>query len=121
LSRGASEQSASSTRPSRISIPPERAAPDDTRDRASALSFIVELTSGSSEEEARKNYRDLQMKFPALLASRDPIIRSSGRRADAAGAYIAAVGPFATLDSATGFCGELKAAGAPCSATENPR
>jgi hypothetical protein len=83
---------------------------------------MVEVTGGQSEEEARTNYRALQMKFPSILKARDPLIRPTERVGDGDDRhYVAAVGPFTTIEQARGLCDELKAAGAQCVMREYAR
>jgi hypothetical protein len=73
----------------------------------------VQLSSQRSEPEAQASFRALQSKFPNLLSDRQPIIR----RADLGdkGIYFRTmVGPFASIDQAREFCGNLKSAGGQC-------
>lgn len=98
------------------------AAPAPARNPAAAggdaAGAYVQLSSHRSEPEAQASFRSLQSKFPNLLSSRQPTIR----RADLGdkGIYFRAmVGPFASLDEASGFCGNLKSAGGQCVVQRN--
>jgi hypothetical protein len=83
---------------------------------------MVEVAGGQNEEEARTNYRALQMKFPSILKARDPLIRPTERVGDGDDRhYVAAVGPFTTIEQARGLCDELKAAGGQCITGEYSR
>jgi hypothetical protein len=78
----------------------------------------VQISSQRSETEAQASFRSLQAKFPSILGDRAPIIR----RADLGdrGIYFRAmVGPFASVDQATQFCGSLKSAGGQCVVQRN--
>jgi len=114
------EETASSTSPSRLELTPE-----PKRSAESVVSpgtYMVEVGGGQSEEEARTNYRALQMKFPSILEARDPLIRPTERVGDGDGRhYVAAVGPFTTIEQARGLCDELKAAGGQCITGEYSR
>ena len=60
----------------------------------------------------------MQGKFPAVLGSKDPVIK----RADLGekGVYYRAmVGPFGSSDEASQFCGSLKTAGGQCIVQKN--
>jgi hypothetical protein len=78
----------------------------------------VQVSSQRSESDAHASFRALQAKFPSLLGDRQVVIR----RADlgAKGVYFRAqVGPFASAEQATEFCGQLKAAGGQCVVQRN--
>jgi hypothetical protein len=78
----------------------------------------VQISSQRSEAEAQASFRTIQAKFSSLLADRQPIIR----RADLGdkGIYFRTmVGPFASADEATQFCGSLKSAGGQCVVQRN--
>jgi hypothetical protein len=80
--------------------------------------YAVQVTSQRSEAEAQASFRELRAKFPNQLNGREPIIR----RADlgAKGTYYRAlVGPFASMDEASGLCSGLKAAGGNCIVQKN--
>ena len=91
---------------------PEPAAPTASA-AASSGGYLVQISSQRSENDAQASFKALQGKFPAVLGSRSPVIK----RADLGekGVYYRAmVGPFASADEATQFCGSLKAAGGQC-------
>ena len=119
------EETASSTSPSRLELTPEPKRSDPARNAESVVSpgtYMVEVGGGQSEEEARTNYRALQMKFPSILKARDPLIRPTERVGDGDDRhYVAAVGPFTTIEQARGLCDELKAAGGQCITGEYSR
>ena len=80
--------------------------------------YSVQLTSQRSEADALAEFRALRAKFPNQLRDREPIIR----RADLGekGTYYRAlVGPFASVEEATGLCSNLKAAGGACVVQRN--
>ena len=105
--------------------PPKPAAAAPTRVAAvppatevASGAYTVQISSQRSETEAQASFRSLQAKFPSLLSDRQPIIR----RADLGdkGIYFRAmVGPFASADQATQFCGSLKSAGGQCVVQRN--
>jgi hypothetical protein len=75
--------------------------------------YLVQVSSQRNEADAQASFRALQGKFPAVLGSREPVIK----RADLGekGVYYRAmVGPFGSSDEATQFCGSLKTAGGQC-------
>jgi len=119
------EETASSTSPSRLELTPEPKRSDPARNAESVVSpgtYMVEVAGGQSEEGARTNYRALQMKFPSILKARDPLIRPTERVGDGDDRhYVAAVGPFTTIEQARGLCDELKAAGGQCITGEYSR
>jgi SPOR domain len=94
------------------------AATNPTSDQAApAVSasggYLVQVSSQRNEADAQASFRALQGKFPAVLGSREPVIK----RADLGekGVYYRAmVGPFGSSDEATQFCGSLKSAGGQC-------
>jgi len=80
--------------------------------------YVVQVSSQRSEADAQSSFRALQGKFPAVLGSRDPLIK----RADLGekGVYYRAmVGPFGTSEEAAQFCGNLKSAGGQCVVQRN--
>jgi hypothetical protein len=96
-------------------------APDQAAPAASASApavtasggYLVQISSQRNEADAQASFRALQGKFPAVLGSREPVIK----RADLGekGVYYRAmVGPFGSSDEATQFCGSLKSAGGQC-------
>jgi hypothetical protein len=88
--------------------------PDQPAPTASASGgYLVQVSSQRNEADAQASFRALQGKFPAVLGSREPVIK----RADLGekGVYYRAmVGPFGSSDEATQFCGSLKTAGGQC-------
>jgi SPOR domain len=86
--------------------------------QATSGAYSVQISSQRSESEAQASFRSLQAKFPNQLGDREPIIR----RADLGkkGIYFRTmVGPFASVDQATQFCGSLKSAGGQCVVQRN--
>jgi hypothetical protein len=80
---------------------------------AAGSGFLVQLSSQRNEADAQASFRALQSKFPTQLGSRSAVIK----RVDLGekGIYFRAmVGPFASSDEATQFCGGLKTAGGQC-------
>jgi cell division septation protein DedD len=108
------EQPTGTVGPSR---PPSRAA-TAAPSAAETGSYLVQLSSQKTEADAQASYRVLQSKYPALLGNRQAIIR----RVDLGEKgvfYRAQVGPFASAEEATDFCGSLKAAGGQCLVQRN--
>lgn len=105
------------------SAAPTRSAPAQTASLAPAVtvpngSHVVQLTSQKSEAEAEASFRALQTRYPNVLGGWQPLIR----RVDlgARGTYYRAqVGPFASIEEANEFCGNLKAAGGQCIVQRN--
>jgi hypothetical protein len=93
------------------------AEPSDGPSRR-GVEYLVLLPEQPSLEAALASYRNLQRRLPALLAGRDPVIRTG-----AAGdhAYVAGIGPFTKADEAKDFCSELKRTGAACHVGEADR
>jgi hypothetical protein len=105
------EQTASSTSPSR-----QQPSLDS---RTNENAYFAEVATGRSETEAQANYRSLQERFPSLLGARNPVIRlavASGT--DDSHRYVAAVGPFTSMELARKLCDELKPSGAQCTTGE---
>jgi hypothetical protein len=102
--------------PTRVaSAPPAAEAPTTA---STTGRYTVQISSQRSENEAHASFRSLQAKFPSLLGDRQPIVR----RADLGdkGIYFRAmVGPFASVEQATQFCGSLKSAGGQCVVQRN--
>jgi cell division septation protein DedD len=74
---------------------------------------VVQVASQKNEADAQAAYRALQGKYPAVLGSRSSFVK----RADLGEKgvfYRAMIGPFASKDEATQFCGSLKTAGGQC-------
>lgn len=121
-----SAQPTSPSAPLSIAPQPTESAPTRTAalpsaTRAAAIpegSYMVQLTSQKTENEAQASYRALQAKYPNVLGSRQPVIK----RADLGekGVYYRAqIGPFASADQANEFCGTLKSAGGQCIVQRN--
>jgi cell division septation protein DedD len=95
---------------------PDQAAPAAGASAPAASAsggYLVQVSSQRNEADAQASFRALQGKFPAVLGSREPVIK----RADLGekGVYYRAmVGPFGSSDEATQFCGSLKTAGGQC-------
>jgi hypothetical protein len=80
--------------------------------------YVVQISSQRSEADARASFKALQSKFPSSLSSRSPLIK----RADLGSRgvyYRAMVGPFASSEEASHFCGGLKASGGQCVVQRN--
>ncbi len=80
--------------------------------------YLVQVSSQRNEADAQASYRALQSKFPAVLGSRSPVIKRADL-GDKGVYYRAVVGPFATPDEASQFCGSLKTAGGQCVVQRN--
>jgi len=97
---------------------PARLAAVPPAAQATSGAYSVQISSQRNESEAQVSFRSLQAKFPNQLGDRQPIIR----RADLGekGIYFRTmVGPFASVDQATQFCGSLKSAGGQCVVQRN--
>ncbi len=93
------------------STPTDQAAP-------TGGGYLVQVSSQRNEADAQASFKALQGKFPAVLGSKDPVIK----RADLGekGVYYRAmVGPFGSSDEASQFCGSLKTAGGQCVVQKN--
>lgn len=93
-------------------LPPAAAAP------VASGGYVVQVSSQRSEADATASYRALQAKFPSVLGSRQPLIK----RADLGtkGVYYRAmIGPFASQETASQLCGDLKTAGGQCVVQRN--
>jgi len=93
-----------------------RAAPEVTESTSDG--FMVQLSSQKSEAEAQSSFRSLQARFPNELNGLQPIIR----RADLGSKgvfYRTMVGPFASVQEASQFCANYKAAGGQCVVPNN--
>jgi hypothetical protein len=105
----------------RTAVAPDPAPPTRVASVASGAEtggYSVQVSSQRSEAEAQASFRALQSKFPNLLSDRQPTVR----RADLGdkGIYFRTmVGPFTSLDEASGFCGNLKSAGGQCVVQRN--
>jgi len=80
--------------------------------------YAVQVTSQRSEADAQAAFRALRTKFPNQLSGREPIIRRADL-GDKGVYYRALVGPFASMEAATGMCSSLKAAGGNCLVQRN--
>jgi hypothetical protein len=84
---------------------------------AVAGGYAVQVTSQRSEADAQASYKSLQSQFPAVLGSRQSVIR----KADLGdkGTYYRAQIPFSSQTEASDFCSSLKAAGGQCVVQKN--
>jgi hypothetical protein len=113
----AAEASSRPAPPSSLApAPPTRVA--SVSSAAEAGSYTVQISSQRSEAEAMTSFRSLQAKFPSVLGDRQPIVRRADL-GDKGIYYRAMVGPFASVDQATQFCGSLKSAGGQCVVQRN--
>jgi SPOR domain len=80
--------------------------------------YLVQVSSQRNEADAQSSYRALQGKFPAVLGSRQPVIKRTDL-GDKGVYYRAMVGPFGTSEEASHFCGSLKSAGGQCVVQRN--
>jgi hypothetical protein len=83
-----------------------------TVEAQTSSAFAVQVLSQESESAALSSYQNLQARYPNLLG-----LYKAGIRQDATDKgvfYRAQVGPFATIEQATGLCGNLQAAGGFC-------
>lgn len=85
---------------------------------APAQSFLVQVNSQRSEDDARASFRALQQRFPSTLGTRKATIKKSDL-GDKGIYYRAGVGPFATSDEASRFCDGLKTEGGQCVVQRN--
>lgn len=81
-------------------------------------SYVVQLVSNKSENEAQAAFRGLQSKYPQVLGSRTALIRKV-ELGDKGTYYRAQVGPFSNVDAANELCGSLKTAGGQCIVQRN--
>jgi hypothetical protein len=110
--QGAVGERSASAEP-RMAVPP---APAPVA--ASGGSYVVQLSAQKTEGEASAAFRAAQARYPALLGSRQLILR----RKEIAGRgtfYGAQVGPFAGREGANQLCEELKSAGGTCIVQKN--
>jgi len=116
------QEPVSSVPSSRLPLSPQDQGSDLARGTGRGTTYIIEVAEGRSAEEARANYQARQVSLPSILQGRDPLIVSSEGAGDSGDRrYLAAVGPFATLEQARGLCDELKASGAQCVMREYAR
>ncbi len=80
--------------------------------------YAVQLTSQRSEAEAQSAFRSLAAKYPTQLGGQQPIIRQADLGTKGI-YYRALVGPFGSMEQATGLCSSLKAAGGNCIVQRN--
>jgi len=85
---------------------------------AEAGSYVVQVASQRSEAEAQASFKALQSKYPAVLGSRQAVIRRADL-GDKGVYYRAQIGPFPTQEDAADMCGNLKAAGGQCIVQKN--
>lgn len=101
-----------------VATTPAQPAASAPGSAASGGGYVVQVSSQRNEADAQASYKALQGKFPAVLGSREPLIK----RADLGekGVYYRAmVGPFGTPEEASQFCGSLKTAGGQCVVQRN--
>jgi hypothetical protein len=97
-------------------LAPESVAPAP----AATGGYVVQVSSQKSEADASSSFRALQAKFPAVLGSRQPLIKRADLSAQGMGVvYRAVVGPFASQEAASQMCGNLKNAGGQCVVQRN--
>jgi hypothetical protein len=75
--------------------------------------YAAQVASERSAANAHAVFRTLQAKFPNQLGGRDPIVSRTDLGTEGI-YYRALVGPFASMEEATGVCSTLKAAGDNC-------
>jgi sporulation related protein len=80
--------------------------------------YVVRILSQRHEVDAWAVFRTLQGKFPSLLGSRALLIKRVDTP-DKGVFYRGMIGPFASIDEASRFCDNLKAAGGTCEAQRN--
>jgi hypothetical protein len=80
--------------------------------------YLVQVSSQLSEADAQASFRVLQSKFPTVLGSRSPLIKRADVP-DKGVRYRTMVGPFASSEEASQFCGSLKSAGGQCIVQRN--
>jgi hypothetical protein len=104
----------------RVATPVVSAEPELASAPAAGASggYVVQLSSQRSEAEAQASFRALQAKFPDQLSGRTPIIQRANLH-DKGTYYRATVGPFASSEEASRFCGSYKAAGGQCIIQKN--
>jgi hypothetical protein len=80
--------------------------------------YMVQVSSQRNEADAQSSFKSLQGKFPAMLGSREPLIKRADL-GDKGVYYRAMVGPFGTPNEASQFCAGLKTAGGQCVVQRN--
>jgi hypothetical protein len=79
---------------------------------------MVQVSAQRSEADAMASFKALQGKFPAVLGSREPLIKRADL-GDKGIYYRAMVGPFGSPNEAVQFCNGLKTAGGQCVVQRN--
>jgi hypothetical protein len=95
-----------------------RPAEPQPEQQSAGRSYVVQISSQTSERDAKAAFRSLQAKFPNELGDQQPIIR----RVDLGSKgvfYRTNVGPFASVGEAGQFCARYKAAGGQCIVPRN--
>jgi cell division protein FtsN len=104
------------TAPTRSTSP---AQPTPVRTASVAAgSYVVQVASQRTESDAQASFKALQSKYPAVLGSRQAVIRRADL-GDKGVFYRAQVGPFSTQEDAAEMCDNLKAAGGQCVVQKN--
>jgi hypothetical protein len=80
---------------------------------AASGSYLVPITSQSSEAEARASFRAMQSKYPSVLGEQAPVITRANSKSGSV-MYRGSVGPFASSAEASQFCHKYSAAGGQC-------
>jgi cell division protein FtsN len=80
--------------------------------------YMVQVSSQRNEADAQASFKSLQTKFPAVLGSREPMIKRADL-GDKGIYYRAMVGPFGSPNEASQFCAGLKTAGGQCVVQRN--
>jgi hypothetical protein len=80
--------------------------------------YMVQVSSQRNEADAQASFKSLQTKFPAVLGSREPMIKRADL-GDKGIYYRALVGPFGSPNEASQFCNGLKTAGGQCVVQRN--
>ena len=98
----------------KYTVEPKAAAITPSAKTAPKVTSAVHISSARSEADAQASFKALQLKFPAQLKNRKPIIVKKSLVEGVF--YRGLVGPFTTPEEANNFCGNLKAAGGECKA-----
>jgi cell division septation protein DedD len=75
--------------------------------------YVVQISAQRSEDDAMASFQALQVRYPALLGNREPMVRRI-QIGDRGPYYRVGIGPFATTQAAAQVCTELRTAGAAC-------
>ncbi|MBA5776724.1 SPOR domain-containing protein [Stappia sp. F7233] len=99
---------------------PAQAAPSAPAVQTASVprgSYVVQISSQRSEEQARTSFADLQKRYPDVLASIQPVIEKAelGDR----GIFYRVRIPYGSRDEAISLCENLKAAGGDCFVRQN--